>query len=170
MMSTEDRASLAPYEMVRQTTSSDLITLPAGAILGTTAGNPLLIYGLTVPLGDQYVLIPSEQTSIAERTTAFNNVIKSIVDNSNNRLALADVNAAYSTFLASGINIEYGATLTANISPPYAGFSEDGVHPNGRGYGFMANVYIKAINAKFGSKIPLANISKYKGTVLPLYP
>jgi hypothetical protein len=57
------RAALEPYRRTRQTTSTDLITLSAGSILGTTiGGNPLAINGLTVPLGDQYVLLPTEQT------------------------------------------------------------------------------------------------------------
>jgi hypothetical protein len=57
------RAQLAPYENVRQTTSADIIPLGAGAVIGTTVGgNPLLVNGVSVPLADQYVIIPSEKT------------------------------------------------------------------------------------------------------------
>jgi hypothetical protein len=49
-------------------------------------------------------------------------------------------------------------------------FSEDGVHPNSRGYAFMANTFISAINAKFTSTIPAVDISKYLGTGLPVNP
>jgi hypothetical protein len=170
-MTLAQRNALIPYEQVRQTTSDDLITLSAGAILGTTVGgNPLAINGLTVPLGDQYVLIPTEKTEILDRITAFNAAIAAKVAASNNRIALADVNAEFTAFASAGTMQMSGITLTASISPPYAAFSEDGVHPNGRGYAFMANIFIKAINAKFGSTVPEADVSKYKGTQLPLNP
>ena len=165
------RTALIPYEQIRQTTSADLITLPAGSVLGTTVGgNPLAINGLTVPLGDQYVLLPSEQTEINTRTTAFNSIIAATVAASGGRLALADVNGTFAAFAAAGATQVNGVTLTASISPPYAGFSEDGVHPNGRGYAFMANIFIKAINTTFSASIPEVDITQYKGTQIPLFP
>jgi lysophospholipase L1-like esterase len=140
-------------------------------VLGTTVGgNPLAINGLTVPLSDQYVLLPSEQSEINARTTAFNSIIAATVAGSGGRLALADVNTAFTSFATAGATVVGGVTLTASIAPPYAGFSEDGVHPNGRGYGFMANIFIKAINSTFGATIPEVDISQYKGTQIPLFP
>ena len=58
--------------------------------------------------------------------------------------------------------------ITPLIDPPTGIFSEDGVHPNGRGYAYLSNIFIEAINAKFGASIPLTNISKYKPTGLPI--
>jgi hypothetical protein len=61
-------------------------------------------------------------------------------------------------------------TITPSFVPPTGAFSEDGVHPNSRGYAFMANIFIQAINTKFSANVPLADISKYKGTGLPVNP
>ena len=46
-------------------------------------------------------------------------------------------------------------------------FSLDGVHLTPRGYAIVADEFIKAINAKYGSTIPLANVSDYSGIKFP---
>jgi hypothetical protein len=167
----EQRAALEPYRKVRQTTSNDLITLTAGSVLGTCAGgNPLAINGISVPLPDQYVLIPSETQEILTRTAEFNGVIAAAVTANTSKLALADVNTAFTAFVSTQGATVNGIRLTPSITPPYAAFSEDGVHPNGRGYAFLANIFIEAINAKFGSTIPLANVTHYRGTRTPISP
>ncbi len=164
-------AGLAPYARARQTTENDLITLTAGSVLGTcVGGNPQAINGVTMPLGDQYVLIPSETQQILTRTAEFNAIIAGAVTANNTKLALADVNAEFASFVATKGTVANGILLTPSITPPYAAFSEDGVHPNGRGYAFLANIFIDAINAKFGSTIPKANITHYRGTRTPITP
>lgn len=164
-------AALAPYARARQTTLDDLITLTAGSVLGTcVGGNPQAINGVTMPLGDQYVLIPSETQQILTRTAEFNAIIAGAVTANNTRLALADVNTAFTNFVTTKGTVVNGILLTPSITPPYAGFSEDGVHPNGRGYAFLANIFIDAINAKFGSSIPKADITQYRGTRIPITP
>jgi hypothetical protein len=167
----EQRNALIPYERVRQLTNDDRLPLPASSFLGTVVGgNPQLINGLTVPLADQWVLTKTEIDLIAARTTDFNAAIAAKVAASNNRIALADVNAAFNAFVAAGVTIVNGVPLTPGIAPPTAAFSEDAVHPNGRGAAFTANIFIDAINTKFGSTIPKAKITDYKGTHLPLNP
>lgn len=163
------RAGLEPYRKARQTTATDLITLSAGGILGTTVGgNPLAVNGVSVPLADNFVLLPSEITEVRERTIAFNNIIKGIADANSTRLAFADVNATFTALVTNKAGVYNGVTITPNFAPPTGVFSEDGVHPNSRGYSFMANVIIDAINAKFGATIPKASIADYKGTGLPV--
>ena len=68
------------------------------------------------------------------------------------------------------VMVANGVTITPNFTPPTGAFSEDGVHPNSRGYAFLANVYIDAINAKFGATIPHASLADYKGIGLPVHP
>jgi lysophospholipase L1-like esterase len=165
------RAALEPYRRARQTTATDLLTLSAGSVLGTTVGgNPQAINGITVPLEDKYVLIPSETTEIKARTIAFNNIIKGVADANATRLALADVNSTFTNLVTYKAGIYNGVTITPSLSPPTGVFSEDGVHPNSRGYAFMANTFISAINAKFGATVPPVDISKYLGTGLPINP
>ena len=52
-------AGLQPYALARQAKSTDIIPLSAGSILGEELA-PNQVWGVSVPVGDQYVLIPSE--------------------------------------------------------------------------------------------------------------
>ena len=45
-------------------------------------------------------------------------------------------------------------------------FSLDGVHPTSRGYGIVANEFIKVINTKWGTSIPLVNVSQIPGSLI----
>lgn len=169
IINSTQRAQLAPYEQVREAAPTDLIALPAGSILGTTVGgNPQLLNGLTVPLADKYVLLPSEITQIQTRIADFNAVIAAAVNANSDRLALVDVNTILSDFKASGGVSINGSALTPSITPPFGGFSLDGIHLNARGSAFMANKFIQVINAKFGSNIPLANPNSFAGNELPI--
>ena len=46
-------------------------------------------------------------------------------------------------------------------------FSLDGVHLTGRGYAVIANEFIKAINNKYGSTLPMVNPNGYSGVKFP---
>lgn len=157
---------------IRKATAADKITLSAGAILGTRAdcANPSSVYGVGVALTDQYVLLPSEITEIQTAVIAYNTAIKAKVDANPTRLALADLYTAYNNWLAAGAVVVNGIPVTPSITPPLAGFSEDAVHPNGKGSAIFANVVIDAINASFGASINKANVTKYKGTRTPVNP
>ncbi|MCZ8022648.1 MAG: hypothetical protein O9302_12350 [Cyclobacteriaceae bacterium] len=171
LITSQQRTALAPYQQSRPATATDLLVLSAGGVIGTcVGGNAQAINGLSIPLGDNLVLIPSEIAEIQQRTNEFNGVILAAANNSNNRLAHADLNTEFKTFVQNKGATVNGILLTPTITPPYAGFSEDGVHPNGRGYAFLANIFIRAINAKFSSTIPEADITKYRGTRTPVSP
>lgn len=164
-------AGLLPYAMARQTTSSDLIPLTAGGILGTLVNyNPQLVNGVTVPLADKYALIPSEISAILTATADFNSIITTTAAGFPDRIAVADVNAAFTSFVTSQVIVADGVAITPNFTPPTGAFSEDGVHPNSRGYAYMANIFIDAINAKFGATVPHASLADYSGVGLPLVP
>ena len=62
--------------------------------------------------------------------------------------------------------IEDGIPLSSNYISGGI-FSLDGVHLTPRGYAIVANEFIKAINSKYGSNIPLTNITNYTGVKLP---
>jgi hypothetical protein len=170
MMANPATQALVPYARARQATATDLITLSAGSILGTAlpGSGGTAVYGVSYPVGDPYVLIPTETSEIKARTVAFNNIIKAVADANATRLALADVNTAFTTLVTNKAGVYNGVTITPNFAPPTGVFSEDGVHPNSRGYSFMANVFIDAINTKFTATIPKASIADYKGTGLPV--
>ena len=161
-------AALAPYALARQTTATDLVTLTAGSVLGTEIdGNPSRVYGVTVPIGDKYILVPSEIDSIETATAAFNEIIKG-VGTTYSQIAVADVNAEFKSLFNAHFKISNGVTITPDFAPPTGAFSEDGVHPNTRGYAYLANIFIDAINAKFTAKVPKASLADYPGTGLPI--
>jgi hypothetical protein len=162
------RAQLVPYEQVREAAATDIITLSAGGVLGT--GTLPAIIGLTVPLADQYVLLPSEITAVKNRTIAFNNIIKDIVSDNDARLALADINAKFTSVVTFETRIVDGIPVNATFAPPAGLFSPDGVHPNNRGSAYIAQIFIEAINAKFGATVPLPSIATYHTTGLPVNP
>ena len=165
------RAGLTPYQQVRQATSTDLIPLTAGGILGTVVGgNPLYVNGVSIPLEDKYVLLPSEQMAIKNAIDGYNATINGVAAAFSTRVAVADVNAAFTSFVTNKIVGSDGIFITPNFSPPTGAFSEDGVHPNSRGYAYLANIFIDAINAKFGATVPHASLADYKGVGLPLFP
>lgn len=168
-LTTEQRAALTPYQRVRQTTPTDILPLAAGSVLGTTVGgNPLHVNGVSVPLADQYVLIPSEIAAINAARTAFNAAVAATVAAFPNNLALADIDAALSSLVTNKATVLNGVTITPNINPPTGMYSEDGVHPNSRGYAFLSRTFISAINAKFGATVPLTDVSLYSATGLPI--
>ena len=169
-------AALAPYVITRQAKATDLITLSAGAILGTcqippggTVPSASYVGGVSAPLADQFVLLPTEIADIQARTNAFNVIITNAAA-ANVDLAVADVNKAYKDLLAAKAMVIDGVTITPSFAPPAGAFSEDGLHPNGRGYAFTANVFISAINAKFGANVYKANVAAYAPTKLPVVP
>jgi hypothetical protein len=165
-MTPTQRAQLVPYEQVRQTTAGDIIPLSTGSVLG--APGTFGVLGLSEPVGDQYVIVPAERDEIIAARTAFNAAIKTTADAYPARLALADVDAALTAFVTARAAVFDGVTVTPNINPPTGIYSEDGVHPNSRGYAFLSRVFIDAINTKFGATIPLTDISLYGGTGLPI--
>ncbi len=163
------RDALNPFVQVRQSTSSDIIPLSTGSVLGTTVGgDPTKVNGVSVPLGDQYVLIPSEITAIRSARDAFNSTVAGTAAANSSRLALADVSAALTALVTNKAGVMSGVTITPNINPPTGIYSEDGVHPNSRGYAYISTVFIGAINTKFGSTIALTDISLYNATALPI--
>jgi hypothetical protein len=163
-------AGLLPYARARQATATDLVPLAAGSVLGTCNGSASVIWGVSYPMPDKYMLTANETTAILTRTAEFNATITAAVATYTDRLALADVNKAYADFVASKALISDGVMLTPSFAPPTGAWSEDGLHPNSRGYAFTANVFISAINTKFSAVIPKAKLNAYFGTALPVNP
>lgn len=135
----------------RHATENDLIVLTASSFIGTPVeGNAQMINGVTVPLADKWVLTPAEQAEVLEATTAFNQTIKSVAEA--NGLAFVDVNALLNQVASTGVSFD---EYMMNARLVFGGaFSLDGVHPTGRGYAFIANRFIEAINNTYNSNLP----------------
>jgi len=161
-------AGLKPYKIARQASTSDLITLTAATVLGTPVGtDPNQIWRVSVPVIDKYVLLPSEAIEVQASVDGYNAKILDAVNANQDRLVLVDINALLQSLKTGGVTIN-GSAISASISPPFGGFSLDGVHPNARAMAFIANEFIKTINAKYQSNIPLTNPNDYLGNELPV--
>ena len=172
------------YGQTREATADDLFVLPSASIIGTVnvqavgalmaQGLPqalagqFSVEGITLPLEDKWVLLPSEQQEIATATEAFNAIISATASQAG--LAFVDANALLNQMANGGITSgQY--TLESNLVTGSA-FSLDGVHPTARGYALIANEFMKAIDVTYGSNFEAAgsfvNVGNYPTNYSPL--
>ena len=151
------------YGQARQATESDLFVLPSSNVIGTVnfdnmaflmgQGLPqalagqFSVEGVSLPLADKWVLIPSEQDEIILATDAFNATIEATASQAG--LAFVDANTLLQQLFE-------GELTSGNFSPTSnlvtgGVFSLDGVHPTARGYALIANEFMRAIDATYGS-------------------
>lgn len=141
----------------RQATSADYVLLSSGGVSAQTylpAGN-----GTQVPLADKWVLSKSEVAELKTATDAYNVTIKALATSKG--LAFVDANAVLAQ-VASPVG--YTAN-NYNVTSTYVtggAFSLDGVHPGPRGYALIANKFLEAINATYGSNLKGVDLSKYR--------
>lgn len=159
------------YGQARQAKSGDLVPLTTRSAIGTLENvglpapyNQLGARGIAYPLEDKYVLTITEVKEISDAIANYNKIIKDLADR--NGWAFVDANAKMVELSkVSGIQWD-GVRYTARFVTGGA-FSLDGVHLTGRGYGIIANEFIKAINEKYGSTLPQVNPNKYSGIKFP---
>ena len=144
---------------LRQASAEDLIVLPASSVIGTLAdpSNPSSVMGVGVPLGDALVLTSEEQVLVKTAQTAYNATIKALAQA--NGLAFVDAQKALDNVATNGISYDAGVLTSAFVTG--GAFSLDGVHPTPRGYAYVANLAIEAINNEYSSTIPVVNIGNY---------
>ena len=94
---------------------------------------------------------------------SYNASIKSIA--ATKGLAVFDAYTYLNNVKANGLVVDGIQLSSAYISGWL--FSLDGVHLTPRGYSIIANEFIKAVNSKYGSSIPLANVASYPGLKFP---
>lgn len=158
----------AVFGQARQATTADLIVLPVQSVIGiaptaTESGigsappYPLDKFGITYPLQDKHVLIPTEVAEIKVATDAYNLTIKSLADAKG--LAFVDTKTIMTQLSSVGI-VASGFTMTSTYVTG-GSFSLDGVHPSPRGYALIANAFSAAINAKYTATLPMVNLGLY---------
>ena len=79
--------------------------------------------------------------------------------------ALAAMAAAAAARADGVLGIEVEGHLLRPDFAPNGVFSTDGVHPNPRGHGIIANVIIDALNASRGADIPRVNVTALRGII-----
>ena len=152
------------YGQARQATEEDLLVLPSSSVIGTVntasvanlmgqglsieLAGQFSVEGISLPLEDKWVLTPEEQLAISNATDAYNATIASIA-NSNDNVALVNLNSILTELASTGIDFD-DYTMTGNLVTGGA-ISLDGIHLTARGYAFMANKFLEAIDGQFGS-------------------
>ena len=160
----------AVYGQARHTRSTDLIPLTTAGAIASPATLPPTIpaslglgsRGVTYPMEDRFILVPSEILELKNATDNFNSYIKQTAIT--NKLAFVDANAVLTLVATTGISAN-GFTVKSNFVTG-GGFSLDGVHPSPRGYALLANEFIKSINTTYGSNLKAVDLSKYR-TLFP---
>ncbi len=170
------------YGQSRQATADDLLVLPSSSVIATLnqehfaqlvgAGVPpaqagqLSINGITYPMQDKWVLLPSEQDEIQIAVDAFNGTIKAMASQAG--LAFLDANALMQDMANGGLQSGQ-FNLTAQLVLGGA-FSLDGVHLTARGYGAIANEMLQSIDATYGSNFKAAGELTDIGELPAFYP
>jgi len=144
---------------LRQVKNEDLIVLTASSVLGSTPdpNNPMGIMGLTIPLSNELVLSVTEQDRVRNATMAYNAVIQGLAMDHN--LAFVDAKSALAQVADGGVSYD-GGVLTSQFVTGGA-FSLDGVHPTPRGYAFVANLILNAIEDTYDADLPKVTVGNY---------
>jgi len=116
------------------------------------------------PWPNALVLDADEQTACTNAISAFNSTIATVA--AANGAAVVDFFSFFNTVARNGYGVAGETYTVAYVSG--ALFSLDGVHPSSRGYGIIANEYIKVMNAKFAMSIPYVDVSQLPGIPAPL--
>lgn len=170
------------YGQTRQATANDLLVLPSSSIIGTVnnasvaalmaQGLPqalagqFSVEGITLPLEDKWVLIPSEQANITAATDAYNQSIAAIAAQYD--LAIVDFKSILIEASTTGFQDGDFILTTALVRGGLV--SLDGVHLTSRGYAVMANEFLKAIDAKYGSNFIEAGVKANVGNYPTNFP
>lgn len=128
----------------------DSVLLTASPLLGAGIGIPAQLGGTGQPLPDQVILSVAEKQQIIARTAAYNAIIGEAANDFGT--ALVDVAGIFDQILVDGYGVGGGIEYTTDFLTGGI-FSYDGVHPTPFGYALVANAFIDAINARFGSSI-----------------
>lgn len=168
------------YGQARHASKNDLFVLGTSSVIGTASTNPIFTnvpanikelfskIGVTFPLEDKYVLIPAEQIAIKTATDKFNDIIWAAARSK--KLAIADMNAIMG-YLTGGIRLSDGQWYTEDYFKGTENmnkvlFSLDGIHPNPRGYAFVANEIVKVINEHYKAQLPMLVPGNYPGVTI----
>jgi hypothetical protein len=143
----------------------DLVLLPAASAIATGTGIPTGGYNYVnpaagsngQPLPESLILRASAVADTRTQITKMNAVVDSValrpfVTRVDFAGLLADISA---NGVQIGTNLYTSEFITGGL------FGLDGVHPSDLGYALIANRMIDAVNARFGSAIPLVNPSQY---------
>ncbi len=139
----------------------DYVLLTTRSLIGTTQAGvpaPFNTVGVTYPLQDAAVLTADEVQTIETAANQYNATIKALSE----QFGLAFVDAKAILTQVNNGGIPYENEILKSDFVFGGAFSLDGVHPTPRGYALIANEFSKAINTKYGSNLPMVQLTKYR--------
>jgi len=166
----------AQYGQARQATPQDLLVLTSSGVIGqpdtdriaalVALGVPqelagqLSVTGVSLPLEDQFVLIPEEKQAIENARIAYNETIEALAKANN--LAYYDAASDLSQVANGGVPFSSGVVTSDFVTG--GGFSLDGVHPTPRGHALVTNGVLNAIESAYGANLTRVNPADF-GTI-----
>jgi len=122
-----------------------------------TPAQAALILQAVSGIDDKDALDTDELGAIATATMAYNSSIEALA--MNNGLALVDLNSILEEATTSGVQFD---EFSLNTSLVFGGLASlDGIHLTPRGYALMANSFLEAIDATYGSNFKASgNVAK----------
>ena len=111
---------------------------------------------------DKDVLTVDELSYIRQRIIEFNNKLKSVA--AANNIAFVDL---FDFFRRLHQGIVFNGVAFNSTFIDGKAISLDGFHPCPQGYALIANEFIRAINAKFGSTLHEVDVNSYPGIKFP---
>ena len=147
----------------------------AGAPIPTVEEDPVYVRltalsylagGGQPPLGAEWTLTQAEVDAVEGAVDAYNQIIADAVAARDN-VYLFDAHAAMAVLATQGMDgmtANHFLVLVNQLGDIQAAadatfFSLDGVHPNNRGYGSIANGFIDVINAALGTDVPHVDVA-----------
>jgi len=116
------------------------------------------------PWPDALVLDADEHATAIAAADAFNSVISSVA--ASHGAYVVNFHDFWEGVKRNGLYVSGQKFTTDYISGGF--FSLDGVHPSSRGYGIIANEFIKVMNEKLGAGIPYVELSALPGIPAPI--
>jgi lysophospholipase L1-like esterase len=152
------------FGQARQATKADLVLLTTKSVIAGASGYPAPLdkFGVTFPLLDKHILVPSEIEAVRVATDAYNVTIAAIAEAKG--LAFVDTKTAMTQLASTGVR--FGNFQMTSSFATGGAFSLDGVHPTPRGYAFIANLFIDSINKKYGATLRNVDLAQYQ-TLFP---
>jgi hypothetical protein len=141
---------------------SDLVLLEALPLLDEGTGIPAPVGGAGTPLPDRAVLDGDEQAEVSGSIFGYNQTIRALA--AERDLALVDVHALVEELAVEG-RISDGILLSGAYATGQA-FSLDGARFTPKGYGYVANLVIDALNTRYGGSVPHLRTAGLPGTSL----
>ena len=170
----------ATFGQARQATAKDLLVLTSSSYVGQVdtsrvqalmglglsqaEAGKLAVAGVSYPLEDKWVLTEKEVAKAEAAVTAYNAAILELANAYG--LAIVDTHSEMQK-LSSQSGIRYYSNSYTTTFVSGGAFSLDGIHLTGTGYAIVTNMFVDAINKKYGSTLRNVYPGNYPGIKIP---